>query len=158
MTMTPGAYIRMKRKNLNLTIDQIAQLLGVNNSTVSRWESGDIDNMRRDKIAKLAEILHISPLELLDITPNTEVTIKKEPSPLTAREFMRIICKGDKESLAIVERLQLTDDGRLQITGADLASQAVLDHQVKGLISALKNAKLADDGLLHFNFTPDRKE
>lgn len=157
MTMTPGAYIRMKRKNLNLTIDQIAQLLGVNNSTVSRWESGDIDNMRRDKIAKLAEILHISPLELLDITPNTEVTIKKEPSPLTAREFMRIICKGDKEALAIVERLKLTQDGDLQITGADLASQAVLDHQIKGLISALKNATITDDGMAAFEFSPKKE-
>ena len=153
MTMTPGEYIRWRRKELNLTIDQIAEKLGVNNGTVSRWESGAIDNMRRDKIAKLAEILQISPLKLLDMEPP-----KKESPPLSAKELMQTLCQGDKEALAIVERLQLTDDGRLQITGADLASQAVLDHQVKGLISALKNAKLADDGKLHFEFSPDRKE
>lgn len=34
---------------------------------VSRWESGDIDNMRRDKIAGLANALKVSPLLIMGI-------------------------------------------------------------------------------------------
>ena len=35
--------------------------MGVSEATVSRWESGDIDNMRRDKIAALAKALDLDP-------------------------------------------------------------------------------------------------
>lgn len=39
--------------------------MGVGKSTVRKWENGDIANMRRDKIAKLAIALHTTPAYLL---------------------------------------------------------------------------------------------
>ncbi len=57
--------IRQKRKDLNLTLEEIAQYVGVGKSTVKKWESGYIRNMRRDKIIKLANILKVSPIEIL---------------------------------------------------------------------------------------------
>lgn len=53
--------LRDRRKELNLTMLQVAQYVGVSEGTISRWESGLIANMRRDRIAKLAEILRLSP-------------------------------------------------------------------------------------------------
>jgi transcriptional regulator with XRE-family HTH domain len=44
---------------------EVAEYVGVSEGTVSRWESGDISNMKRDKIYKLAKILKISPLIIL---------------------------------------------------------------------------------------------
>ena len=35
--------------------------VGVSEATISRWESGDIANMKRDKIVSLAKALHVSP-------------------------------------------------------------------------------------------------
>lgn len=53
--------LKDRRLQLGYTLDDIARMVGVSGATVSRWESGDIANMRRDKIAKLAEALQISP-------------------------------------------------------------------------------------------------
>ena len=50
--------IRDLRAKHGLTLDQVAQCVGVGKSTVRKWETGMIENMRRDKIAKLAAALH----------------------------------------------------------------------------------------------------
>lgn len=39
----------------------VAQKVGVSEGTISRWESGDIQNMKRDKIVALAKALKLSP-------------------------------------------------------------------------------------------------
>ncbi len=57
--------IKERRQQLGLTMKEVAEAVGVSEATVSRWESGDIENMRRDKIAKLAEALKISPAVLM---------------------------------------------------------------------------------------------
>lgn len=61
--------IEARRKELNLTLEQIGNYVGVSKSTVKKWESGYIDNMKRDKIALLAQILKVSPLEIIGIKP-----------------------------------------------------------------------------------------
>ena len=35
-----GAYIAKKRKEKNLTQEQLAEKLGVSNKTISKWENG----------------------------------------------------------------------------------------------------------------------
>lgn len=56
----------IRRKELELTLDEVAKAVGVSKATVSRWESGEIDNMRRDRIAALAKILRVSPIFLMN--------------------------------------------------------------------------------------------
>ena len=58
--------IKMRRKELGLTMKEVANAVGVSEGTVSRWESGDIKNMRRDKIAALAHVLDVPPAVLMD--------------------------------------------------------------------------------------------
>ena len=53
--------LKNKRETLGLTCEDVGKRVGVSPSTISRWERGDIANMKRDKIAKLAEVLKISP-------------------------------------------------------------------------------------------------
>ena len=60
-----GALLKKRRTELSLTQRQVANEVGVTEATVSRWESGDIDNMRRDKIAGLANALKVSPLLIM---------------------------------------------------------------------------------------------
>lgn len=64
--------IKWLRERKNLTQEEVAERVGVTKATVSKWEKGDIENMKRDKIAKLSEVFGISPLELLgmDIPKN----------------------------------------------------------------------------------------
>ena len=56
-----SAKIRDLRAKHGLTLEQVAQQVGVGRSTVRKWETGMIANMRRDKIEKLATALHTSP-------------------------------------------------------------------------------------------------
>lgn len=40
---------------------QVAEAVGVSEATVSRWESGQIANMRRDRINNYAKVLRVDP-------------------------------------------------------------------------------------------------
>ena len=51
--------IRNRRKELNITLEEIGSYVGVSKATVQRWETGGIANMRRDRIKRLSEILQL---------------------------------------------------------------------------------------------------
>lgn len=62
-----GTLIYNRRKELDLTLEEVGNAVGVSKSTVKKWENGHISNMRRDKIEKLASVLQISPVRLLNV-------------------------------------------------------------------------------------------
>lgn len=76
--------INERRKQLNLTLKEIADYVGVSEATVSRWESGNIANMRRDRIAALAQILKVSPIDIMGVTDddNYDDSIKSVQIPV----------------------------------------------------------------------------
>ena len=59
--------IKARRQELGLTLEDVARAVGVGRSTVRKWETGMIKNMGRDKIAALAKVLQISPVELVPL-------------------------------------------------------------------------------------------
>ena len=63
--MDIGTKLKARRKELDLTMLDVAKNVGVSEATVSRWESGDIANMRRDKIVSLAHALQVSPFFIM---------------------------------------------------------------------------------------------
>lgn len=71
--MNIGEKISSKRKELGLTLEDVGKAVGVGKSTVLKWESGYISNMRRDKIALLAKVLKMNPTELIDPDDNISV-------------------------------------------------------------------------------------
>ena len=60
-----SSILKRRRKELGLTLAQIADAMGVAEATVQRWESGNIKSIRHEKIGKLAELLKVSPAELM---------------------------------------------------------------------------------------------
>lgn len=60
-----GVRIKKLRLENNMTLEELGNKVGVGKSTVRKWENGMIANMRRDKIAKLAEALNVSPAYLM---------------------------------------------------------------------------------------------
>ena len=54
-----------RRQQLGLTLEDVGQAVGVGRSTVQRWEKGMIRNMGRDKIAALARVLQMDPVEFV---------------------------------------------------------------------------------------------
>ncbi len=67
-----------RRTELGITQREIANHVGVTEATVSRWESGDINNMRRNRIEKLAEILRVSPLYIMGIEPYPDAKSREQ--------------------------------------------------------------------------------
>lgn len=57
--------LKNRRLELKLTLEDVSNIVGVSPATVSRWESGDIANMRRDRIALYSKALHISPAVIM---------------------------------------------------------------------------------------------
>lgn len=57
--------IKNRRVELDLTMKEVAKMVGVSEGTISRWESGEIANMKRDKIMALAKALKISPAVIM---------------------------------------------------------------------------------------------
>lgn len=58
---------RLKELRLenNMTLLQVADKLGVTESTAQRYESGVIENLKYDTIVKLANIYNVSPAYLM---------------------------------------------------------------------------------------------
>ena len=60
-----GSYIARKRREQNLTQEQLAQQLGVSNKTISKWENGKC-MPDYSIIQKLCDVIHVSLPELMD--------------------------------------------------------------------------------------------
>lgn len=60
-----GGYIAHKRKEQNLTQEQLAQQLGVSNKTISKWENGKC-MPDYSIIQTLCDALHVTLPELMD--------------------------------------------------------------------------------------------
>ena len=57
--------IKELRLKNGMTLEQVGDIVGVGKSTVRKWETGMIANMRRDKIALLAKALGTTPAYLM---------------------------------------------------------------------------------------------
>lgn len=78
--------IKELRLKQNLTLEQLADKVGVGKSTVRKWETGMIENMRRDKIVLLAKALHVTPEYLLGWNEEKESTsVKSVKIPVLGR-------------------------------------------------------------------------
>lgn len=86
-TKSVGKLIYDRRTELGITQKEVADFVGVSEATVSRWESGHIDNMRRDRIAALSKILRLSPLAIMGIDDTDLSTCIPNMVPIDTRTF-----------------------------------------------------------------------
>lgn len=106
--------LKQRRIELGLTMLEVAKLVGVSEATISRYESGNIKNMRKDRIAKYASALKVPPstfLELEDkpsqaksLTP-TDLRANTKPVPLVGRVAAGLSCHAEDN----IEGYILTD-------------------------------------------------
>jgi transcriptional regulator with XRE-family HTH domain len=73
--MNIGDKIKKLRIERGLTMKEVATKVEVSEATISRWESGDIANMKKDKIAKLAKALN-APTDYLMGWDDPNQTVK----------------------------------------------------------------------------------
>lgn len=89
-----STILKSRRKDLGLTLAQIADMMGVSEATVQRWESGNIKSVRYDKISKLAEVLKVSPASIMgwDLSSSLPDNIQPMPTFHMVPRIGRIAC------------------------------------------------------------------
>lgn len=88
--MKTSDYIKHRRQELGMTMKELAQKVGVSEGTVSRWESGNISNMRRDKIKLLADALDTLPSEIMGWNEPYVIPVKAMPGYAETMERINI--------------------------------------------------------------------
>jgi transcriptional regulator with XRE-family HTH domain len=99
--------IKQRRLALNLTLLQIADLLGVKEATVQRYESGDIKNIKHETITQLAEILKCSPAYLMGWENDSLASF---PLNDTEKEIVLEYRKADDITKSMVLRVLSIDE------------------------------------------------
>jgi len=100
--MNTNDLIKMRRLDLNMTMKELAIKVGVSEGTISRWESGDIENMKRDKIAALARALDVPPAVLMNWEEYDEERIQRSKE---ARRLYELALNADIKNVEIVTDL-----------------------------------------------------
>lgn len=77
--MNVGEKIKERRLELDMTLEEVGDFVGVTKSTVRKWETGMIENMGRDKIAKLAQVLRVSPIFIMTGKKTDDPVMPKIP-------------------------------------------------------------------------------
>ena len=106
-----STVLKRRRKELGLTLAQIAEVMGVAEATVQRWESGNIKSIRYDKIAKLADLLKVSPATLMgwedEKGPASPATDEADPLDKRINELLAASDDNTKRAMvAFLEQLQ----------------------------------------------------
>lgn len=105
--------IKKLRNEKGLTLEQVATVVGVGKSTVRKWETGMIANMKRDKIAALAKALGTTPAYLMgwieeeeeqknDTITDIVLRLRSDPNFMSA---VNSLYKLDKEQLQSINQM-----------------------------------------------------
>lgn len=102
--------LKNRRLELGLTLKDIADQVGVTVPTISRWESGDIANMKRDKIVSYAKALNVSPTVIM----GWEAPEQQNPEAIQTLDYLfdMLSAKGQESLISYMKFLE-TDPSNL---------------------------------------------
>lgn len=125
--MDLGEKIKTLRIEQGLTLEEVGERVGVGKSTVRKWESGQIANMRRDKIALIAKALCVSPAYLMGWTDEVS-SGKEKPTP---KDELSVADMTDEEIefMTVFSRLN-PENRKLLLANAKVYLQAQGDQHV----------------------------
>lgn len=89
--------LKARRLELGLTLEDVGKIVGVSKSTVRKWETGFIENMKRDKISLLAKALQISPATLVGMGDTGKVVVSGVNSE---GKYIAALSRADIKSIA----------------------------------------------------------
>lgn len=110
-----GPLIRRRREDLRLTQAQLASKVGVSRSAVNEWEHGRTKQLRGRNIYRLAKVLEVDPLELLDVRlelraqadPEQDVVRALEADPELKDYSREIVLAAYRQARGIDQRTRL---------------------------------------------------
>lgn len=106
--MNVGERIKKRRKELKMSVDELAKKLGKNRATIYRYESNDIENMPLNVLEPLAKILNVSPAYLMG-WQNPKSTASHEYNYFPASISAGLPCDVDPIFNEDVEKISIPD-------------------------------------------------
>ena len=91
-----GERIKLARQNKQMTLEDVAKIVGVTRQTIQKYESGIIPNIPSDKIELLASALETTPAYLMGWDAN-----QKEVCPVIGED----LSPSDKKLMEILPKL-----------------------------------------------------
>lgn len=104
--------IKDLRNANHMTLEQVANIVGVGKSTVRKWETGMIANMRRDKIALLAKALNTTPGYLMGWEEDDDDDDESKKEDDLVEIFFRL--RNDEEFFSTIKALFALSPERFQ--------------------------------------------
>lgn len=102
--MTIGERIKLKRKELGITVDDLAVRLNKNRATIYRYESNEIEKLPTTVLEPLAKALNTTPAYLMGWNDNTEL-IERSISTLEDNVLNKFEQLNDDGQSKLMERL-----------------------------------------------------
>ena len=99
--MSTGERIRRQREAQHLSLEDVGRQLGINRSTVKRYEDGETRRIPLSAIRRLAQILHTTPGYLLEL----DAPEKPEPLDQDVMVMARAMQKIPPEQREIIGRM-----------------------------------------------------
>ena len=106
-----GNRIRERRKALNMSADELAELIGKDRATVYRYESGKIENMPLGLLSPLADALNVHIDYFISTDANSNIK-EQEPSPIDVLDVV-LRLHSDEQFLGVVKKLCSLDNQKL---------------------------------------------
>lgn len=109
-----GLLIKNKRIEKGLTQGELGDMLGVGNTAVYKWEKGIVRNIKRSTIQTMADILGISPLNIVGFkVEDTERSTRKANQQIRWQRHFGNVDFSDEEFTEIINYAQFVLSKRL---------------------------------------------
>ncbi|GAB6651769.1 hypothetical protein BOVMAS18_18210 [Streptococcus uberis] len=94
MALTVGERIKLRRKEIKMSVEELAKKVDVSMATIYRYEKGDIEKVDTEVLGQIARALRVSPSvlmgweeeeqseEILDLTDIASKTAAYDGHPL----------------------------------------------------------------------------
>lgn len=131
--MEIGQKIKTLREEKGMTLEELGNKVGVGKSTVRKWETGMIANMRRDKIAKVASALETSPAYLMGWEQiDSNFCGKEAPKEIYDKSKNNVskFHREHKELLDIYEKLSSSNQKRVFTYSKNLLMNQQMEEEL----------------------------
>lgn len=69
-----GNYIKSLRQSKGMTQEELGNIIGVKKAAVQKWESGLVQNLKRETIKKLADFFEVNPSTFIDVADSSDIS------------------------------------------------------------------------------------
>lgn len=135
LIMTMGDKIKYYREKLGLTQEELGAKLPspVKKAAVMKWEKGNVENIKRSNILKMAELFEISPCELM-FSDSKVIAVADADAVLSVPE--PVLTNEQNELVQILTKLNTEGQKAILKYAEYIATQPEYQEKKKELLNA----------------------